>query len=1215
MKRYFLSLVALAGMLFATSCQESMIEPQVDGTTTFSVQLPEQMGTKSYGDANFTNATINTLYVEVYDKDSNKKLHTPAPVEVKDGKANISLNLIQNQEYDIIFWAQKGDAYETDDLTTMEMNANHHNVERGAAFYAVLDNFKPVNGNQPVELRRPFAQLNLGTRLGTSYGDVSLVSSKIEVTGVATHFNTVGEACTTTTTFTYENEDQKCPYVTVLNVGGEDFAYVSMDYLAVPGTQSALVKVKATIKVKDSKNKETELVREFESVPVQKNYRTNIVGNLVTSSTDFNVTINEGWAGTNDKEVEFREVATAEELQKAIEEGVDNITLVDDIELTGTLVFGSAPTPGQGSIARASESVEDEDFVLDLNGKTITTAWENEAAGKHYYAFTNYANLVVKNGTINARGTFNYGTLTIEDGTTINAIDANGGYGVRNYEGAEFIMNGGVIATTNEDGDEPTKGYDATTLRVDANAKATINAGKISNISNYTFAIDNAGEVIVNAGIISSVHSTVSSYGNLTINGGSFTCNGLEGVTAHALVVWDGSETTINGGEFDGKDNYNGFNVCADEGSVVNITGGKFHSVHSGSLYGKGTITVSGGIFFDEIATERLAEGYCILPYTQGYYSVVAESNIVTTEEQLKACVERGGEIVLNADIALSSTLIIEEGADVSINLNKYTISGSWPKTDGHIINNNGNLVLLNGTVSSQGANGGSAVYNAGKITIEEMILNGASVRENGGWPAYPINNYGDMILTSTTIVGYQGAVACSGPGTTIVNSCELNKMYLNTSSHTFYIINGANVVVNSGVYTHKGMDGSLAYVSNGIFTVNGGEFTAEAGGYGIASLTNGEVIINGGTFNNAFQDWGGSISVLGGRFKNNPSKWLAEGFVADKVDDVWVVSSANVKIEGNVYSSLQKAVNDAKDGQTITLLNDIEQADGVLITDKNITIDLNGKTYTVTEGASTNNRNFKINGSSIVTIKNGTMIAEGELTSGAYGTVRAEGDAVVNLEAVKLYSYRGYGLNVKANTGTKVNIKDSEIYSQYSGGVEAAGGTIELTNVKIDQEGVYSAAAWCSVAIGVNGGGKVVVNSGEYNAATIKTDANAAQGTWVAYVMSSGGTLDINGGTFNATVAETASAANACGAICADRAAVVNINGGIFNSNGAILDMRNNVGTQPNPVATLAGGNFSADPRVSGLYGSNLIQVEEGYGVVQNEDGRYSVEVAQQNQ
>ena len=200
-----------------------------------------------------------------------------------------------------------------------------------------------------------------------------------------------------------------------------------------------------------------------------------------------------------------------------------------------------------------------------------------------------------------------------------------------------------------------------------------------------------------------------------------------------------------------------------------------------------------------------------------------------------------------------------------------------------------------------------------------------------------------------------------------------------------------------------------------------------------------------------------------------------------------------------------------------------------------------------------------------------------------------------------------GYGLNVKACTGTEIKITNSEIYAQYSGGVEAAGGTIKLENVKIDQKGGYSGAAWCSVAIGVNGGGQVIVTSGNYNAAPIGTDENSKQGTWVAYVMSSGGTLTINGGTFNGTVAESDAAANACGLICADRAAVVYINGGEFKSNGKILDMRNNVGTQPNPVVTLAGGTFSADPRES-MWSSNLIHVAEDFEVKELENGKWGV-------
>ena len=278
------------------------------------------------------------------------------------------------------------------------------------------------------------------------------------------------------------------------------------------------------------------------------------------------------------------------------------------------------------------------------------------------------------------------------------------------------------------------------------------------------------------------------------------------------------------------------------------------------------------------------------------------------------------------------------------------------------------------------------------------------------------------------------------------------------------------------------------------------------------------------------------------------------------------------------------------------------------MIENQNLTIDLNGYTFEVSEGADTSSRAFKIIGTSVVTVKNGTIIAAADINSGAYGTIRTEGTAVVTLENLKLYNYRGGGLNVKVVTGTTVTLNSCEIYSQYGGGVEASGGTIVLNNTKIEQKGVYS-NGWYSVAIEINGGGKVTVNSGEYFGSAIDTDDNAKMGNSIAFILSSGGTLDIKGGTFSGVVAEEANASNFCGLIYADARAIVNIYGGTFNSNGAILDMRNNEGNPlANPEATLYGGTFSADPTVSGLYAGNLIKLAEGKKVVE-QDGTYTVD------
>ena len=563
------------------------------------------------------------------------------------------------------------------------------------------------------------------------------------------------------------------------------------------------------------------------------------------------------------------------------------------------------------------------------------------------------------------------------------------------------------------------------------------------------------------------------------------------------------------------------------------------------------------------------------------------------------------------------ASLVIPAAKSIILDLNGCTLSQTVEQTGAHsMIVNNGNLTIVdnkgNGKISySDTGNGGeyvsNTIVNNGRLVIESGLIENNSSADvaSNGYP-HPVDNNGGLIIN----------------GGTLTNNADYASMriWCTTDDNTSVTINGGTFNGSIDFQTPS------AAANKGSLTINGGTFNADTYtkcavrllGFG-ADVDEMLGYINGGTFNGeiALRNWSGAdfnsqvFYITGGQFSKDPSAFVVDGYpvIAPTEGGYYTIGQfvPVAKIGDQEYGSLRAAVAAAQEGETITLVKDINQTDGVIITDKKLTIDLNNKTFTVTVGANTNNRNLKINGSSVVTIKNGTMVAAGELTSGAYGTVRTEGEAIVTLEDVKLYSYRGYGLNVKANTGTTVNINRSEIYSQYSGGVEAAGGEINLTDVKIEQRGIYSSAAWCSVAIGVNGGGKVTVNSGEYSASAISTDSNFSQGTWVSYVMSSGGTLEINGGTFNGTVAETAAAANACGLICADRAAVVNIKGGTFNSNGAILDMRNNVGTQPNPVATLAGGTFSSDPRVSGLYSSNLIKVAEGYKVVEN-NGAWNV-------
>ena len=942
MKKLIFSLSALAALLLAGSCQRENLEPvQQGGTVTYTVQVPGALATKAVGD----NELIYEVYRETQVSDETAKPIYEGTTTFSGNSVDLPLEFVKNQKFVVLFWAQKegSKVYDIKDLRKVsiskaqKLTSNNFDAEVFAGNDLVENCASKKGGN--VELVRPIAQLNIATdseglSLGTT--PVELNKSYVKVTGLSATYNVYkGYGSTETANAVYGMTDVPTGTITV---GTESYNYVAMNYIGFMPQSDITVDVDFAIQTSEGNINHT-----VSNVPVKANYKTNIIGNLISATDNYNVTL--GAWGTEETNLLVVDSATG------LKDAIDNAKEGEEITLTGDIDLSELFPVTKAAAALPIVIAEGKSVVLNLNGYRITTPLVDGSTTNHTYAFENHGELTIKdtkgNGKIVARGNFNYGKMTLESGT-INACDGNGGYGVRNYEGAEFVMKGGTVATIYEDGDIPGEGYDASPIRVDEGAKAVINGGIIDNVSNYTVAIDNYGETIVNAGTFTSVHTTLANSAVMTINGGSFTCNGLEGITAHALWAAEGT-TTINGGTFDGKDNYNGFNVDASAGAVVNITGGKFLPVHSGSLYGEGTISVTGGEFFDDPAA-FVVEGYPVIA----------------------------------------------------------------PETEG------------------------------GYYTIGQLV---------------PVAKIGDQ-----------------------------------------------------------------------------------------------------------------------------------------------------------EYGSLRAAVAAAQEDETITLVKDIEQADGVIITDKKLTIDLNDKTFTVSEGANTNNRNFKINGSSDVTIKNGIMVAAGEYSSGAYGTVRTEGTANVTLTDVKLYNYRGNGLNVKALSGTTVTINDTEIYSQYGGGVEAAGGTVELTNVKVDQKGMYT-APYNSMAISVNGGGTATVNSGTYSTVCITAEEANNQGTshgpWCAGVLNSGGTLIIKGGTFsNDNFGDNALATYARGLLLADTGANIQINGGTFNALKAIVDVTNNLGdASRNPSVTLDGGNFSADPRISGLYASHLISVAEGYAVVEN-NGTWNVVV-----
>ena len=305
-----------------------------------------------------------------------------------------------------------------------------------------------------------------------------------------------------------------------------------------------------------------------------------------------------------------------------------------------------------------------------------------------------------------------------------------------------------------------------------------------------------------------------------------------------------------------------------------------------------------------------------------------------------------GGEVTLTEDVVLTSTL--EVVGNMTINLNGKTISGEFHKNVGPVIKNNGTLKINGGTISSVAENGGSAIANYGNLTVEGATINGAPQAQDGsGWPAYPVNNYGDLTLTNTSVTGYQGCIALNAAGTTVLNDCVLTKEYLETSSHVFYVNNAdAKLVINGGTYTHNGFDGSLVFAAKGEVVINDGTFNAKDGGYGPAvSTADAKIVIKGGNINAGLLNWGGQFVINGGVFASEPNaSYLAEGYKAVKMDSKWYVVAEGVEVVlASTGDQLKDALAAETDGTKIILAagtySDLSFTNPVTYKAKNVTI------------------------------------------------------------------------------------------------------------------------------------------------------------------------------------------------------------------------------------------------------------------------------------
>lgn len=305
-KKFLFGSLAIAGMLFATSCtNDDLIDNPTgnEATVQFNLKTSDAL-TRAISDG----TSANQLVYQVFrvENGSYKKASEIIEIDNFVSGQNVSLQLAKGHKYAVAFWAQNPDApysFYTDETVGLGVNMNYgdnskngNNAEYRDAFFGSATFTVTGNNAKEVTLYRPFAQVNVGASDYSVITDAGLnvTRSSAHFSNVATKLNLISGTVEGSEEIIYTldagalynpNPDK------TLTVEGNDYKWLSMCYVlpnSDPATISTLVATDFTFQTEQGT---ITLSEGLDNTPIRRNYRTNIIGKVLSSDVDFRVII------------------------------------------------------------------------------------------------------------------------------------------------------------------------------------------------------------------------------------------------------------------------------------------------------------------------------------------------------------------------------------------------------------------------------------------------------------------------------------------------------------------------------------------------------------------------------------------------------------------------------------------------------------------------------------------------------------------------------------------------------------------------------------------------------------------------------------------------------------------------------------------------------------------------------------------------------------
>lgn len=379
MKR-IIGLISAAALLFAAaSCQQEQLPAGNESgdvvTATFNVTIPDAMGTKAFGDGT---TDIPSVEYEIWEQDNEgkySKLVLNDRLTLTDNAATLNLKLIRFRTYAVFFWAEnstdeasrihKKDADKGLQLMTINYTDPHAEIDAFAGRVLGLD----ASADMPavdVELTRPFAQVNFATDdlndANVTAGALDFQKAVITIPGLAAQYDAVNEIgtgdyageFTIEKTLTEATATADAAGVTFVANDNNTYEYVTRLYVLAKGTDKTTVDLKAAFTA--LRGEETTPIEvdwsdnsALKTVPIQKNYRTNFYGSLFTANGALNVSVDQEFVSTVNRDLD-----EAAKLSAVLADPTKS-----EYTLTSDLIIDEA-------------IVLDRNFTLNLNGYTIS---------------------------------------------------------------------------------------------------------------------------------------------------------------------------------------------------------------------------------------------------------------------------------------------------------------------------------------------------------------------------------------------------------------------------------------------------------------------------------------------------------------------------------------------------------------------------------------------------------------------------------------------------------------------------------------------------------------------------------------------------------------------------------------------------------------------------------------------------------------------------